>query len=111
MKDDEVADLELIIHRSDEQSCSVDFRFTDGAPRNQVEVRLGAGEQALAAFDFQKLGESLHLLDLLGYGQVLTAGLFADERLRVAYAQARARARLLRVRLSIHPSALELHRL
>jgi hypothetical protein len=109
MKEDASADLELNIHRYDEQSYTVDFQFAHSDPQNQADVRLGAGDMAFAAFDLAQLAECQNTLDMQAYGQLLTASLFADERLKVAYAQARARAALLRVRLAIHPSAMELH--
>jgi hypothetical protein len=111
MAENETADLELSIHRYDENAYSVDFRFTDSDPANQADVGLGAGEQALAVFDFSRLTQCQGQQDMQAYGQELSRALFADEHLRVAFSQARARARSLRLRLAIHSSAIELHRL
>jgi len=51
----QTADLELSIHRQDQQSYAVDFRYTDSDPDNQTDVRLGAKQQALITFDFAAL--------------------------------------------------------
>ncbi len=106
------ADIELTIHRQDQQNFSVDFRFSDSDPENQTEVRLGAGQAALAMFNFSHLQELALLGDMQAYGKALSDGLFADERLRTAFAQARTAAEqgraALRLRLNIHPSAMEL---
>lgn len=109
------ADLELSLHRHDQLTYEVEFRFMDSDPQSQAEVRLGAGQKIHASLDFDKLDEHFNNLDMRAYGQTLTAGLFGDDRLKAAFAQARtaterAEARL-RLRLVIGPSALELHRL
>lgn len=108
------AELELTIHRQ-EQLYTVDFRFSDSDPGSQTEVRLGAGQAAYASFDLPKLQEHLLAGEIKEYGQALTQSLFAAEPLRIAFAQARAatdQARsALRLRLNIHPSAMELHTL
>lgn len=109
----ECADIELTIHRQDQQNYAVDFRFTDSDPDNQTEVRLGAGQAAFAVFDFEKLQEHAELGEMQEYGKLLTQNVFSSENLRVAFAQARAAADQtrvpLRLRLNIHPSALELY--
>lgn len=110
-----VADIELTIHRQDQQNYSVDFRFLDSDPQSQSEVRLGAGQAAYAIFDFPHLDEFLEVGEMKEYGKSLTKSLFASETLRTAFAQARAAAEqsrsTLRIRLNIHPSALELNAL
>jgi hypothetical protein len=109
------ADIELTIHRQDQQNYAVDFRYTDSDPDNQTEVRLAAGQAAFASFDFNQLQEFSLLGDMQAYGQALSKSLFADERLRTAFAQARAATEqgraALRLRLNIHSSALELYAL
>jgi hypothetical protein len=109
----QTADLELSIHRQDQQSYRVDFRYTDSDPNSQSEVRLGAKQQVLVTFDLPKLNEYLAANQISEYGQALTASLFADESLRTAFGQARATAERsqasLRVRLAIGSNALELH--
>jgi hypothetical protein len=106
------ADIEITLHRQDQQNYAVDFRFSDSDPNNQTEVRLAAGQAALARFDLEQLRELAALGEMPEYGRALTEGLFADERLRTAFAQARAAAEqtraALRLRLNIHPGALEL---
>jgi hypothetical protein len=107
------ADIELTIHRYDLQVYAVDFRYSDSDPHSQSEVRLGAGQEAHAVFDFDQLGELLSQGDVKAYGQALTNGLFASEALRTAMAQARASAgqsqSSLRLRLNIHSGAGELN--
>jgi hypothetical protein len=107
----QTADLELIIHRKDQESYTVDFRYTDSDQDNQADVRLGSRQQAIAQFNFQQLSELI--IDRQAYGQLLTASLFADEVLRTAFAQARAAVEqsraTLRVRLAIDSGAVELH--
>jgi len=108
------ADLELTIHRQDQQ-YAVDFRYSDSDPAQQTEVRLGAGQAAYASFDLPKLEEHLLAGEMKEYGQALTQSLFASEPLRMIFAQARASTEqagaVLRLRLNIHPSALDLHNL
>lgn len=109
------ADIELTILRQDQQTYAVDFRFSDSDPQSQSEVRLGAGQAAHAIFDAEKLREFLLANEMKEYGQALTQGLFASEALRTAFAQARASTEQsrssLRLRLNIHPSAVELNAL
>lgn len=108
------AELELTIHRQD-QEYAVDFRFSDSEPNSQTEVRLGAGQAAYARFDLPKLQEHWLAGEIQEYGRLLTQSLFAAEPLRTAFAQARAATEqanaVLRLRLNIHPSALDLHAL
>lgn len=110
-----IADIELTIHRHDQQNYAVDFRYSDNDPYSQSEVRLGAGQAAYAAFDFESLDELRELGDAKAYGQALTDSLFQSEELRTALAQARASVEQmrgsLRIRLNIHPAAGELNSL
>ena len=111
----QTADLELSIHRQDQQSYAVDFRYTDSDPDNQTDVRLGAKQQALVTIDFPALDEMLLTGDFLEYGKTLTQSFFADEVLHTAFAQVRATAQraeaALRIRLAIGASATELYAL
>lgn len=106
------SDIELTIHRQDQQKYTVDFRYSDSDPDNQTEVRLGAGQEVFATFDFDQLQEQVLLGDMQAYGRILTQSLFASEPLRVVFAQGRAAAEQagvpLRIRLNIHSSAMEL---
>lgn len=108
------ADIELTLYRQDQQ-YAVDFRYSDSDPAQQTEVRLGAGQAAYASFDFPKLEEHFQAGEIKEYGQVLTQSLFASEPLRTVFAQARTATEqagaVLRLRLNIHPSALDLHTL
>src|SRR6185369_12518028 len=101
----QTADLELSIHRQDGQSYAVDFRYTDSAPDNQIDVRLGAKQQVLITIDFPTLHEIMLAGDFLEYSKTLTQSFFVDEALRTAFAQVRAtteRAEAsLRIRLAI----------
>jgi hypothetical protein len=110
-----IADIELTIHRHDQQNYAVDFRYSDSDPYSQSEVRLGAGQAAYATFDFAALDELRELGDMKAYGQALTDSLFRGEELRTALAQARAAVEQmrgsLRLRLNIHPAAGELNTL
>lgn len=108
-----IADLELSIHRQEQNAYTVDFRFSDGDAASQAEVRLGAREAALVSFDFNQLNDLLAAAELKEYGQALTAAFFGAESLRTAFVQARAASQqagaALRIRLAIGANALELH--
>jgi CHAT domain-containing protein len=114
---DAYADLELSLHRADANAYHVDFRYSysNSEADNQTDVHLGAKQQVLARFDLEKLNNHLISWDIKTYSEALTTALFSDESLRIAFAQARSIAERtntpLRVRLSIGPSALELHSL
>jgi hypothetical protein len=86
----QIADLELSIHRQEQNAYAVDFRFSDGDAASQAEVRLGAREEALVSFDFQQLNDLLAAGEWKEYGQALTAAFFSAESLRTAFVQARA---------------------
>ncbi len=105
------ADLEVGLHRYDSQQYVVEFRFSP--PNSEGDVRLGQGDAMLAQFDLAQLRSLLY--DPLAYGQALTAGLFADPKVKSAFAQAFAAAQSsnvpLRMQLLVGPSAPELHAL
>jgi len=111
----QIAELELSIHRQDQNAYTVSFRFSDGDPTNQVDVGLGAREQRLVTFNFQQLTEFLSSGELKEYGQALTAAFFGAESLRKEFSQVRAVSQksgaALRIRLEIAANALELHSL
>ncbi|MFL5803457.1 MAG: CHAT domain-containing protein [Roseiflexaceae bacterium] len=102
------ADLELNLHRRDADTYAVEMRFTQ--PDSDADVRLMA-EAALVRFDTTRLRELS--ADAVAYGQALSASLFAEQAVAIAFAQARASAQSLdvplRLRLFIGPSAPELH--
>jgi hypothetical protein len=107
------ADLELSLHRQEQNAYTVDFRFSDGDAASQAEVRLGAREAALVSFDLNQLSEFWSAGELKEYGQALTTAFFRAESLRTAFVQARAASQqagaALRIRLAIGANALELH--
>lgn len=71
------ADLELSLHRLDSTSYQVDFRSSQ--PASDADIRLGAGQQASAAFDLEKLSGLLY--DPTEYAAKLTRTLFHFESL------------------------------
>ncbi len=102
------AELEVALHRAQAEGYQVELRFS--SPRSEAEV---PPERGLAAFD---------LADLLGlqsdpeaYGERLAEGLFQDSDVRALYTRAKTAVEaadlLLRLRLLIGPSALELQAL
>lgn len=102
-----IADLEIGLQYRDEGSYAVDIRFTD--PDSEADNRLGPGKKTYAVFDFKALGELLDDPDQ--YGEKLTAGLFSDPDVRIAFQNACARVgdeEKLRIRLTIDESAREL---
>jgi hypothetical protein len=107
----EYAELEISLHRHDSGTYALEFRYSQ--PESDADVRLGQGKPALAEFDFAKLRSQA--FDAAAYGQTLTASLFADPAVQVAFGQARASAGSLdlplRLRLLIGPTAPELHAL
>jgi hypothetical protein len=102
---DEYADLELSLQRA--ETYQVEFRFSQ--PHSDADISL----LTQASFDLSALAD----LSLLpnDYGTALTSGLFMDEKLRTAFAQARVSAQSLnlplRFRIAIGASAPELHNL
>ena len=103
------AELEISLIRRDASSYAVQLRHNQ--PGSEAEVDPLRGIPALARFDFGTLRE--RGLDAARYGRLLGASLFADPRLRQAFAEARASAETdgvpLRLRLAISPAEPELH--
>ena len=104
------AELEINLRPSDESLYFVDFQFVD--PDSETDVRLDQGRAVLARLDPDALKELEY--DPAAYGRALTDGLFADPHLISAFDSARVRVsaaddKKLRFRLSIGPTAPELH--
>ncbi|RIK25013.1 MAG: hypothetical protein DCC52_11770 [Chloroflexi bacterium] len=103
------ADLELILTRWDKESYRVELRYSQ--PGSEADTRLDA--PATARLD----RVALRALELQpdAYGKALGASLFGDAQIKTMFAQARASAQAqnldLRLRLSIDPTAAELHEL
>lgn len=102
------AELEIGLHRRDAETHSVELRFAPAGSEADVRVApAGAG----MTIDFAELRSSAH--DAEARGRLLGEALFADPELARGLAQARASADAadvpLRLRLSIGPSAPELH--
>jgi hypothetical protein len=104
-------DLEIGLHQRTGSAYSVETRFT--APGSASEIRLGANEAVEIKIDEETLARHLAAYDWAGYGRALSAALFAPEALKMAFAQALARAGggSLRLRLLFGPTAQPLHRL
>lgn len=101
----EVVDLELSLERGSETPYAAEVRVRFG---DDSELRHGPYPVRIEP------GELAALLDRPeAYSQTLTAGLFADARLRAAFVEGRVRADALneplRLRLHIAESAAELH--
>jgi hypothetical protein len=99
------ADLEIGLHRRDEGRYAVELRFRGpDAAADQTPA------QGLAVFDFEALRQAA---DRDAYGPLLSRALFADPKVRAQFGTIRAVAQAidatLRLRLSIGPSAPELH--
>jgi hypothetical protein len=101
------ADLEIGLHRRDGTTYAVEMRLQPPGADEEVRPDSGAIELDLDALR----GET----DDVAYGELLGGALLADERVRTAFANARAVADAagagLRVRLLIGPTASELHAL
>jgi hypothetical protein len=108
------ADLEIGLHHysidATQVSYMVDFRYNQ--PDNAVEIRLDPLKPALASFDLDALRAAGW--DASAYGKLLSDALFTPD-VREAFGKARAAAEsmelALRLRLTIGPSAPELHSL
>ena len=100
------ADLEIGLHLYYDESYTVELRFN--SPDSDADIRSRAGT---VRFDFDALRS--HELDPAAYGRCLAESLFADERAREVFEQARAVTQMqevpLRLRLCIGPTASELH--
>lgn len=100
------ADLEIGVHRRDQETYSVELRYVP-AINDDTDVRLGATELRL---DLDDLRSSV---DAAEYGEKLGAALLGHADRKAAIAQAQAGAATsdasLRVRLFVGTSAPELH--
>ena len=101
------ADLEIGIHRRDSQTYAVEIRLLP--PGADEEVRPDSGSMEL---DLDALrGETVDVK----YGELLGGALLKDDKVREAFANARAVADAadadLRIRLLVGPTATELHTL
>lgn len=101
-------ELEIAVHRFEALHYQVELRFND--PSNEAQM---PPERGAASFDSAEL-LSQHL-DPRAYGQCLTRSLFTDQSVSEFYSRVRssteAKEHLLRIRLLVAPSALELHAL
>ena len=102
------AELEIGLHRSDADSYQVELRFKN--PDSEAEVAPVRGRAAIDLVELPALE-----FDPKGYGETLSARLFADPEVARLYARVKTavetREQKLRVRLLVGPSAPELHRL
>jgi len=103
------ADLEIGLHRRNAGSYLIEFRYSQ--PNSETDIRLGQGTDLDITLDLDALRNLSHDPD--GYSKALTEAFFAEPEFKAAFAQARASAQTLdsplRLRLSIGPSAPELH--
>jgi hypothetical protein len=101
------ADLEIGLHRRDGQTYAVEMRLLP--PGADEEVRPDSGSMEL---DLDALRGTT---DDKSYGELLGGALLKDDKVREAFANARAVADSkeadLRVRLLVGPTAIELHTL
>jgi CHAT domain/SIR2-like domain len=108
------ADLEINLRYSYKDGEGVDWYTVDMrfvAPDSEAETRpLPADKPVMVTFDFEHLRAPI--IDDETYGKILTQGLFGHEEVRTAFEMTRASASgqeaVLRVRLSIDPSAQRL---
>jgi hypothetical protein len=108
---DQIADLELGLHRREAGKYTVEMRFM--LPGSESDIRLGQDRSINAEFDFADLGSKAE--NPAAYGTALAKALFADPDLLKEFSKARVSAQTaksaLRVRLVIGPSAPELNSL
>src|SRR6185436_404175 len=100
------AELEIGLHRLAPEAWQVELRFND--PASEAEV---PSEKGAAALD---LAELLTLQQApRAYGEALASQVFAGEKVRGYYGRVKAAVEasggLLRLRLRVEPTALELH--
>lgn len=105
------ADLEISLHRRNGEAYSVETRFTP--PGSSSEIRMGVDAPVEIYIDLKQLQSRAAEYDWIGYGCLLSAALFKPEAIKMAFAQALARAAAssLRLRLLFGPTAQELHNL
>ncbi len=103
----EIADLEIGIHRRDGQTYAVEIRLLPPGADEEVRPESGSMQLDLDALRGESTDE--------GYGDFLGGALLGDEKIREAFANARAVADAaeagMRVRLLVGATALELHTL
>ncbi len=108
---DQVADLELSLHRREAGKYTVEMRFSQ--PGSETDIRLGQDRAINAEFDFDDLSKKAE--DPQAYGSALSKALFTDADLLKEFSKARTSAQTiktpLRIRLVIGPSAPELNSL
>jgi len=104
------ADLEISLHHRNGEIYTVETRFTSSG--SSSEMRLGSDAPLEITIDEEVLNQHAINSDWNGYGRALSQALFKPEALRIAFAQALARAGngALRVRLLFGPTAQALHR-
>jgi hypothetical protein len=104
--DHNYGELEIGLHRAQRGVYEVALRLTD--PQSQAEV---APVRGLAEIDAEALLAALHDPDK--YGRLLSAQVFADAALRQLYGKARVALErgglMLRIRIAVEATALELH--
>jgi hypothetical protein len=105
------ADLEISLHRRNGDKYSVETRFTP--PGSSSEIRMGVDAPVEININVEVLRSQAVEYDWIGYGHLLSAALFQPEAVKMAFAQALARAAAssLRLRLLFGPTAQELHNL
>jgi CHAT domain/SIR2-like domain len=100
------ADLEIGLHRWDADSYGVDLRCS--RPDSDADLQVVRGG---VRFDLD--GLRTLSLDPVAYGRLLGENLFSNRDIQTTFREARSNAQSrnaqLRLRLSIHPSAPELH--
>jgi hypothetical protein len=99
-------EIEIALHRSQPEAYEIELRVTD--PETQGEI---APARGIAAISFDEL--LLQQNNAAAYGQALAAQLFSDSTVKDLYGRTLAsfesRGVMIRFRLSIAPSAPELH--
>ncbi len=106
------ADLEISLHRRDADSYTVELRYS--SLKSDADIWRVQDRAKPLRFDFEQLRAHALEYDVAAYGKVLTQHLFADESIKLAFAQARSATQAqaaLRFRLFIDPTAPELHSL
>lgn len=107
----EYADLEISLHRCDEETYEVEMRFTHA--HSDADIRLLNGGAAAVRFDL--VGLRSLLLNPEAYGRLLTENLFAPAEVRTAFGMVRSSVQTsnsrLRLRLLMAPDAAALHTL
>ncbi|MEA3337918.1 MAG: CHAT domain-containing protein [Chloroflexota bacterium] len=104
------ADLEISLHRRDENTYSVEMNFRQ--PGSDADIRPEVDPDSFAAFDLVDLRAAVSNED---YGRLLAEGFFGNSQIKENFARARTAAQgqsqALRIRLHVGPSVPELHSL